>query len=129
MQAAPAPSAFGTSPKFGEAEFGGGRIGHFGTRSRLMCVSLSLASLTPPVMGLVWGGGLFFEETMADIRKIKFETFWKKDEIYKGQQIWAMRSILLVPLYGVRTGMVGCVSVSLDDIHKYVDEYYRVKLN
>ena len=52
---------------------------------------------------------------------------WKEIEMYRGFQLW--RANIGEQIFAVRVGMDVKASLNLDDVRKFVDEYWNTKLN
>ncbi len=56
------------------------------------------------------------------------EIVWTQIDPYRGFPLW-FTMMMNRPIYAVRVGMRTKASLSLQEIHQYVDDYWKTKLN
>ena len=54
--------------------------------------------------------------------------FWKQHQMYRGFQLW-QTVFNEKTIYAVSVGYERKVSLDLEEVHKYVDDYFVTKLN
>ncbi len=53
---------------------------------------------------------------------------WKQLEPYRGFPLW-ITMMMGKPIYAVRVGMKTKASLILEEVHEYVDDHWKTKLN